>query len=160
MGPCEIKWIVSREEQYRTVTAKVTGSSPVQSAKINKMDKYNKETFSIIVEKSLNYKDVCRQLNIGTTYGNRQTIKNYIIKYGLNVVDNRTLKNQILKHKLLEYKCVGENCDCTGEWLGKPIALQLDHKNGVNNDNRIENLRFLCPNCHSQTSTFSGRNIK
>jgi Zn finger protein HypA/HybF involved in hydrogenase expression len=64
------------------------------------------------------------------------------------------LKELIIKENLIEYKCVGENCNCVGEWLGKPITLELDHKNGVNNDNRLDNLRFLCPNCHSQTETF------
>ena len=41
---------------------------------------------------------------------------------------------------------------------GKPLVLQLDHINGISNDNRIENLRFLCPNCHAQTESFAGRN--
>jgi hypothetical protein len=41
---------------------------------------------------------------------------------------------------------------------GSPLTLQLDHKNGDNTDNRLENLRILCPNCHSQTHTFSGGN--
>lgn len=40
------------------------------------------------------------------------------------------------------------------------MALQLDHKNGVNNDHRLENLRFLCPNCHAITETFAGKNSK
>lgn len=72
--------------------------------------------------------------------------------------NNKSLKNKILKYNLLEYKCV--KCDNIGLWLGKPISLQLDHINGNNTDNRIFNLRFLCPNCHSQTPTFSGKNNK
>ena len=39
-------------------------------------------------------------------------------------------------------------------WRDRPLSLHLDHINGVNNDNRFENLRFLCPNCHSQTATY------
>ncbi|AGL14805.1 helix-turn-helix domain-containing protein [Actinoplanes sp. N902-109] len=45
-------------------------------------------------------------------------------------------------------------------WNGKPITLQIDHINGRFLDCRAENLRFLCPNCHSQTPTHAGRNIK
>jgi len=67
------------------------------------------------------------------------------------------VKRTLIRDKLIEYKC--EKCNNTGEWLGEKITLQLEHKNGVNNDNRIENLCFLCPNCHSQTTTFCGKNI-
>ena len=44
--------------------------------------------------------------------------------------------------------------------MGKPLTLHVDHINGVNNDCRRENLRFLCPNCHAQTPTHAGRNKK
>lgn len=65
------------------------------------------------------------------------------------------LKKKLLKHKILEYKCY--SCPLTTEWNGKPLTLQLDHINGKHNDNRVENLRLLCPNCHSQTETFCGK---
>lgn len=67
------------------------------------------------------------------------------------------LKKRILKENLLEYKCC--KCGNKGEWNGEELVLQLEHKNGIHNDHRIENLCFLCPNCHSQTSTYSGKNI-
>ena len=51
-------------------------------------------------------------------------------------------------------------CNNTGEWQGYTIALELDHINGINNDHRLENLRWLCPNCHATTKTFAGRNHK
>lgn len=44
-------------------------------------------------------------------------------------------------------------------WLGKPLSLQLDHIDGNKHNNDLSNLRLLCPNCHSQTDTFAGRNI-
>ena len=67
------------------------------------------------------------------------------------------LKKRILKEGLLEYKCT--KCGNTGTWNGKELTLQLEHKNGIHNDHRLSNLEFLCPNCHSQTDTYSGRNI-
>lgn len=63
------------------------------------------------------------------------------------------LKNRILKENLIENKCAF--CEIENEWQGKPIVLHLDHINGDSFDNRLENLRFLCPNCHSQTETYS-----
>jgi len=67
------------------------------------------------------------------------------------------LKNRLIKEGILQYHCASCGCDT---WLDKPLMLQLDHINGISNDNRIENLRLLCPNCHSQTNTFGGKNKK
>ena len=66
------------------------------------------------------------------------------------------LKKIILRDNLKKYKC--EKCENKGVWMNEEVVLELDHINGDNKDNRLENLRFLCPNCHSQTPTFRGRN--
>jgi len=66
------------------------------------------------------------------------------------------LKRRILEEGLIQYKCL--YCGLGNEWNNKPIVLQLDHINGVNNDHRLENLRFLCPNCHSQQDTYAAKN--
>lgn len=66
------------------------------------------------------------------------------------------LKDRLLKTGIKKNQC--ENCGIT-EWCGKPLVIQLDHKNGNRYDHRLENLRMLCPNCHSQTMTYCGRNV-
>jgi len=69
-----------------------------------------------------------------------------------------SLKKRLLQEKILENKC--SECGLEAYWNRKPIALQLDHIDGDRCNNLIENLRILCPNCHSQTDTFTGRNKK
>lgn len=70
---------------------------------------------------------------------------------------SKDLKRRLFKAELKEKRC--EHCSNI-EWMGQEIPLQLDHINGIRSDNRIENLRILCPNCHAQTSTWGGRNHK
>lgn len=65
---------------------------------------------------------------------------------------NRTkLKDRLIREGLKEYKC---ECCGISSWLNKPVNLQLHHLNGIHNDNRLENLQLLCPNCFSQTDNF------
>jgi len=65
-----------------------------------------------------------------------------------------------LKHRLFETEIKDNRCEECGinEWNGKKIICELDHINGDSSDHRLENLRILCPNCHSQTSTYCGKN--
>lgn len=66
------------------------------------------------------------------------------------------LKRRILKDNLIPHLCA--ICGIGPEWNDRPMPLILDHINGVNNDNRIENLRFVCSNCDSQLETYKARN--
>lgn len=62
------------------------------------------------------------------------------------------IRVRLIKEKIKKHEC--EICKMT-EWMGQPIPLELDHKNGNNSDHRLENLRIICPNCHHQTPTHS-----
>ena len=75
--------------------------------------------------------------------------------FGFNFL---ALKKKVLKYKLIKYECI--SCLNDGNWKGQKLSLHLDHINGDSSDNRIDNLRFLCPNCHSQTDTYAGKNNK
>lgn len=75
-------------------------------------------------------------------------------------VENSKYSNDLVKQciaadNMFEYKCSKCGID---SWQGEAIVLELDHINGVNCDHRVENLRYMCPNCHSQTDTYKGRN--
>lgn len=75
---------------------------------------------------------------------------------GLGTVSNTpTLRRYLMKHR-------GASCEkCgTSDWMNAPITLQVDHIDGNSDNNLPVNLRLLCPNCHSQTDTFCGRNLK
>jgi hypothetical protein len=56
-------------------------------------------------------------------------------------------------------KKVCERCGVGDTWMGEPLVLHLEHINGKSDDHRFNNLRILCPNCHSQTETYTGRNV-
>lgn len=68
------------------------------------------------------------------------------------------LTARLLRERVLEQGWPYACAECgISDWRGKSLTLELDHINGINNDNRLVNLRFLCPNCHSQTETFCNR---
>jgi Zn finger protein HypA/HybF involved in hydrogenase expression len=67
------------------------------------------------------------------------------------------LRIRLIREGFKKNRC--EECNIN-EWNGNPISLELDHISGNRLDNSLENLRILCPNCHSQTNTFRGKNKK
>jgi 5-methylcytosine-specific restriction endonuclease McrA len=68
-----------------------------------------------------------------------------------------SIKRRLLQAGVLENRC--SQCGLT-HWLDKPLSIQIDHINGIKDDFRLENLRMLCPNCHSQTDTHGGKNAR
>ena len=136
------------------------------------------------VNKSEYMSDVIKSLGLSVRPGNYETVKLHVRRLGLstshfigNGSKNRrggptpipdailfsqnsnhgrgVAKSRIIKNNLIPYECA--LCELT-EWCGKKLSLVLDHINGVNNDHRLENLRFLCPNCNSQQDTFCRKN--
>ena len=96
--------------------------------------------------------DISKALSIASH--SRKTCKEILCENSM--VNRCTLKAFIRRHSLLKYEC--KQCKLGDEWQNKKIVLNIEHQNGINDDNRLENLCYLCPNCHSQTSTFAGRN--
>ena len=152
--------------------------------RISKIYQVSDDEFKDIVKQANSYSDCLRALGLGTNGGSSTDIlkrrikelhcdithfgeqtkdKSPTAKYTLEeiMVENSSyanisrLKIRLIKEGVFEYRCA---CCGITEWQNKPISLQLHHKNGINNDHRKENLEFLCPNCHSQTETYSGKN--
>ena len=87
--------------------------------------------------------------------GNKIFLKDILEGKHPNYQTNK-LRIRLIDEGYKEHKC--ESCGIE-EWMDNPISLELDHIDGDRTNHSLDNLRILCPNCHSQTSTYRGKNI-
>lgn len=104
---------------------------------------------------------MCEVETYNQKYCSNQCQINYQSKQNKELaIKENDIKNNVLGKKIL-IDMYGEQCSVCGLlniWNGKELKLELDHINGIANDNRIENVRLICPNCHSQTDTYKAKN--
>lgn len=158
-----------------------------QNRNKNLKSKYNENEFKEIVKNSHTYKECFDKLGIRAAGSNYKHIKTYIKKYGIDIShfyqyynngnrdnkfkidisdilkENSSYSRTELKKRLYSEGLLKRECCLCGQdenWNGMKISLILDHINGVYNDNRIKNLRIVCPNCNAGLDTFAGRNNK
>jgi len=111
----------------------------------------------VLTRNEIDFSHIAQGLNsnLGRKFiAKRVGIETYLVKG--SKIDNYRLKKRLIEYGLMLPKC--SDCGLGEEWQGRPLTLQLDHINGDRSDNRLENLRILCPNCHTQTETHSGKN--
>ncbi len=132
------------------------------------------EELRVAVVGSKNLSEAIRSLGISVSGSTFNSVKSRIISNGISIdhwkretkstklsneevfVKGPVRAQQTLKSKiksLIKYEC--SICKNDGNHAGKPLILQLDHEDGDRQNNEISNLRWLCPNCHTQTPTFS-----
>lgn len=150
-------------------------------------EKWNEDNLLKLVGESINHTEVLIKMGLISHGSNIKTLKKYIEKYDIDTThfnsyykneergrikkmpmsevlvvnssyDRGALKRRLYEEGLKKYEC--EECGQGELWKGKQMSLILDHINGVNNDNRLENLKIVCPNCAATLLTHAGRNIK
>jgi hypothetical protein len=149
-----------------------------------KLYKYSEAQLRQAVKNATSLRQVLLKLNVAAYGGNYDVLKKAIKHFNLDTshftgqawnrgktlapkrpiecylknelpIQSYKLKNRLLKEGIFEPLC--SQCGTT-HWLEQPVPLELDHINGDNKDNRIENLRLLCPNCHALTATYRSKN--
>lgn len=141
---------------------------------------YSKEELSLIVANSNSWKDLTKKLGYNCNSSDLKTsIQKRVEEFNIDVshfksvatnatkrneenifikdstATQSTLRNWYLKGEYTEYKC--SICNQEPFWNGQELTLILDHINGINNDDRLENLRWVCPNCNIQLPTTNRR---
>ena len=151
--------------------------------------KWTKDNLISAARSSFSYRQILKKLGLVEAGGNYEQIKKYINEFGIDISHFRgkgwnkglkgigkprvslekiltkgnsfqsfKLKKRLFNQNIKRQEC--EECGWAQKRVDGSIPLELDHINGDRHDNRLENLRILCPNCHSLKMTHRGKNIK
>lgn len=144
--------------------------------------RYDEDVLIKTIEQSSSVRDVLLRLGLKATTGNYRVFYRFVKRHNIDIsalsrnnaaraytpkVDISLYLNNVkpitaykLRQRLVEAGLKQNKCECCGidSWLGKELKCQLHHIDGNPNNNNLCNLQMLCPNCHTQTDNFSGKN--
>jgi hypothetical protein len=151
-------------------------------------ERWKEETLIDVIKKSNSINDALVKLGLRAAGENNKTLRKFIDLYNIDtshfkknwetiakisrnkkiptndlLVENSNYNRGHLKERLYSEGLKKRICELCGQnemWNGKKMSLILDHKNGIHNDNRLENLRIVCPNCNGTLSTHCGKNLR
>ena len=119
-------------------------------------NEYYKQVRKILIDNNIDTSHfIENEKYIPAQFFDKKPLEEYLVSG--STMSSTKVRNRLLKEKIKEHRC--ERCKNT-KWEGQAIPLQLHHINGNRNDNRLENLQLLCPNCHTLTDNYCGKNIK
>lgn len=153
-----IVWSFSKEKLLELVQTSNSMRELVSKVGLNSVSGSNDETVKKCLEyHNIDWKPLALKGRISRNRGGiHRTVSDEEL-FTTNSKHGRTVvRHRILKDGLIPYKCA--ICGQEPEWNGKPMSLILDHINGIRDDHRLENLRFVCGNCNMQLDTTSGNN--
>ena len=146
-----VKQVIASSKSYNEVFIKLKRNS--SSSSYRTLKKFI-ERHKINISHFLSKRDMAKKLH---KEGKLNKLCNSEIFIENSTCSRASVKNRVLEEGLLEYKC--SKCGQDDNWNGEKITLILDHINGIRNDNRLENLRILCPNCNATLDTHCKGNI-
>jgi 5-methylcytosine-specific restriction endonuclease McrA len=164
----------------------ISDTDPTALKKMATRCNYTADDIKQAVEESICMSDVLRKIGLSTHGSNAVVVKRLMAEHNIDFthfdvsesmrrnkhrwededifVENSPLPRATLNAQVHRREVLGSpecvECGVTNMYNGKPITLTIDHINGISNDNRLENLRWLCHNCHSQTASYGGKGVK
>ena len=153
-----VVWSIPKETLTEWVTNSKTFTDILKMFKLCNKGGNCKTLKRRLTEENINFSHIKlgQNSNLGKRFNfnmsKEECLKNVFVENSTYL--RSSARKYIKMYNLILYECC---CGLKTIWENKPLSLQLEHKNGVDNDHRLENLEWMCPNCHSQTKTFAGR---